>query len=32
LSHRTFPEAKIELHADLAGRDRLVEIERKTNI
>jgi release factor glutamine methyltransferase len=26
LSHQAFPQARIELHTDLAGRDRLVEI------
>jgi len=32
LSRRSFPQARIELHTDLAGHDRLVEIENRASI
>ena len=32
LCRQAFPDAHIELHADLSGRDRLIEIERPTRI
>jgi release factor glutamine methyltransferase len=28
LAHATFPQAAVSLHEDLAGRDRLLEIEQ----